>query len=83
MAATLFTLHYMSLSVICAAISCPITLALFGADTLWTVLLCTLGVLLLIWRHKGNIRRLLDGTEPKFSFRDSGSQPTCARTAEK
>lgn len=64
----LFTVKYMSLSVICAAISCPVTLLMFGAP-LSVEVFCLLSVGLLVWRHKENIKRLANGTEPKFSLK--------------
>lgn len=65
----LFTVKYMSLSVMCAAVTCPVTLLVTGADpgTFW---FCLAGVLLLIARHAPNIRKLADGTESKFSLSD-------------
>lgn len=63
----LFTVKYMSLSVICAAVSCPITLAIVGIS--YPVMVCCiLSVFLMIWRHKENIVRLARGTERKFSL---------------
>ena len=64
----LFTVKFMSLSVIIAGISCPITLAIFGTP-LPVLILCILSVALMTWRHKENIKRLIKGTEPKFSLK--------------
>lgn len=64
----LFTVKFMSLSVIIAGISCPITLAIFGTP-LPVLILCILSVTLMTWRHKENIKRLIKGTEPKFSLK--------------
>lgn len=66
----LFTVKYMSLSVIVAALTCPITLALFGADHWTVILIVSLSTLFLIYRHKENIKRLFKGTESKFSLLD-------------
>lgn len=66
----LFTVKYMSLSVIVAAISCPISLALFGADSWAVIVIVSVSTLFLIYRHKENIKRLLNGTESKFSLLD-------------
>ncbi len=62
----LFTVQIMSISSICAAVSCPITLACFGFSHIVVLICCVLSVLLLIWRHKANIVRLAHGEEPKF-----------------
>ena len=66
----LFTVKYMSFSVIAAALSCPITLALFGADHWTVILIVSVSTLFLIYRHKENIKRLIKGTESKFSLLD-------------
>ena len=65
----LLTVKYMSLSSVCAALSCPITLAIFGAENIATWIFCTLGVLLVIWRHLPNLFRLANGKEPKFHLK--------------
>ena len=65
----LFCTKYMSLSVIIAAISCPISLALFGTDAPQTMIFCLLSVILMILRHRSNIERLIKGTENKFSLK--------------
>jgi len=46
---------------------------LYGAEG--TLLPATLTALaaLAVWRHRGNIRRLLDGTEHRFNFRRRAS----------
>ncbi len=66
----LFTVKYMSLSVMIAALSCPITLSLFGADHWSVIVIVTMSTLLLIYRHKENIKRLREGNESKFSLSD-------------
>lgn len=70
----LFTVKYMSLSVIVAAISCPLSLLLFGADHWSVIVIVSVSVLLLIFRHKENIKRLISGTESKFSLSDKKKQ---------
>lgn len=62
----LFTVRYMSLSVMIAGWCCPVLLALFGTEHLAVILICIASVLLMTYRHKGNIRRLIAGTESKF-----------------
>ena len=73
----LFTVRYMSLSVIVAGWCCPALLALFGT----VMILCVASVLLMTFRHKANIRRLLAGTESKFYLR-SGKSKSAQETAE-
>lgn len=61
----LFTTKYMSLATIVGMLTCPATLILVKADVP-TICFCCAGVLFMIWRHKGNIKRLATGCETKF-----------------
>ncbi len=65
----LFTIKYMSVSTMLAAITCPPLFLVFGYETIWVPIICTASVLLLLFRHKDNIKRLIQGTEKKFTFR--------------
>lgn len=67
----LATTKYMSLSVIISFLSCPLSLLYFCHPPLETEILCILCVALLVFRHKENIKRLLKGTESKFTLRKS------------
>lgn len=59
---------YMSLSSILTLLAGAVTLCF--THTHLAALLLTFGaVLLVIWRHRSNIARLISGTEKKFSFR--------------
>ncbi len=65
----LFVTKYMSLSVIAAAVSCPVSLLLLGTAHTATWFLC-LGVsLLMIICHRENIKRLLAGKESRFHLK--------------
>lgn len=66
----LFTLHYMSLASMCAGISCPLTLAACKTESPYVIIICIVSVVLMIWRHKENIKRLVKGTETKFYLFD-------------
>ena len=60
-----FFLRISSLSALVAAVSAPVfCLMLFGLHPY--TLACGVIALLLIWRHKTNIRNLLAGTEPRI-----------------
>ena len=64
--------HYMSLAAVCGLLSCPFVLALVGVQSPWVLVLMGALSLLVLYRHKGNIRRLLTGTESKFSWGSKG-----------
>ena len=65
---------YMSLSSILTLFSGAVTLTI--VKTPFPALFLTYGaVLLVIWRHRGNIARLVAGTEKKFSFRKKKPEP--------
>ena len=66
--------RYVSLASISAAASLPLLVYLFYADApgLAPPLIVSAGtsaaMVLVIWRHRPNIRRLLEGSEPRFSL---------------
>ncbi len=68
----LFTTKYMSLSTVTAMLSCPITLILVRAD-MHVICFCAVSVLYIAARHKENFKRLVAGTENKFSLRKKAS----------
>jgi glycerol-3-phosphate acyltransferase PlsY len=76
-AAAFFTTRYVSLASIIAAIALPIvvlSLMLFGWVEGWSFFYFALAAaLLVIWRHRSNIQRLIAGTEHRFGpKRDDG-----------
>lgn len=71
----LFTVKIMSVSSISAGISCPISLACFGFAHPVVLVCCILSVILLIWRHKANVVRLVHGEEPKFRLFGKNEKP--------
>lgn len=62
----LFTIKFMSLSSMAASASCPISLLILGYDHLAVPIIALLCAVLLIWRHKANIVRLIKKEESKF-----------------
>ncbi len=64
----LFTVQIMSVSSLTAALSCPVSLALFGFAHPVVMVCCVLSVILLFWRHKPNLVRLAHGKEPRFKL---------------
>ena len=78
----LFFSRYVSLASIVAAAFAPFYQALIWGlepQLLALVLMC----LLLVWRHEGNIRKLLAGTESKFGQKAAGASPAAATKAPK
>ena len=72
---------FMSLSSILTLLAGAVTLIIVKIHT--PALFLTFGaVLLVIWRHRGNIARLVAGTEKKFSFRKKKSAPESEETAK-
>lgn len=65
-AAVLLLSRYMSVASISAAVTCPIALAIVGSPSPATLAICTASSAFLIFRHKANIRRLIEGTETPF-----------------
>ena len=61
--AGLLLTRYSSVAGIAAAASAPVSAALWGAESLFPMLLGF--ALLVVWKHHGNIARLRAGTEPR------------------
>jgi len=62
----LYFTRYVSLGSLCAAVALPILMALLGPPSRNTVTLCLLISLVVIYKHRENIHRLLTGQENKF-----------------
>ncbi len=60
---------YMSVSSCVSSVTCPIALALLGADSAAVIIVSVLSALLVVVRHRENFRKLLNGTESKFTFK--------------
>jgi glycerol-3-phosphate acyltransferase PlsY len=67
---TFATTRLVSLSSIAAAVCAPIVLWLFSCPPAW-IFMSLLMALMVILRHRGNIQRLLSGTEPRFGATSS------------
>ncbi len=65
----LLTTKYMSLATMVAMLVCPLLLVLFGADSVFSVVLYVIDVLFMIYRHRANIKRLFSHSESKFVFK--------------
>lgn len=61
-----FTTRYVSLASIVAALTIPVSVWFFHREGLVVPIAMTLLGLLVIWRHRANIQRLIAGTEHRF-----------------
>ena len=68
------TTRYVSLGSVAAAVSFPITTHFVFRDGFSTALSVCIS-LLVLWAHRGNIKRLLNGTESKFHFHVNAPKP--------
>lgn len=66
----IFLTRYMSLSVLCAAVTAPVTMLILGVENPWIIVLTALCVLFMIWKHRKNIQRLISGTESRFTLKN-------------
>ena len=57
--------RYVSLASVLAAISLPLLMAA-GTSSNANLVVALVAMLLVLWRHRSNIQRLLNGTEPKL-----------------
>jgi glycerol-3-phosphate acyltransferase PlsY len=66
--------RYSSLAALVTAVLAPIYVQLMHGSTQRTVAVAVMSVLL-VWRHRANISKLLDGTESKLGSRAKASPP--------
>lgn len=71
--------QYVSLGSVSAAAAMPLLIYFLWAPRHAPALIITFGTLavslLVIYKHRGNLQRLIEGTEPKFSFsKDKGAE---------
>jgi glycerol-3-phosphate acyltransferase PlsY len=62
----LLVTKYMSVATLSSMLVCPISLVILQSASWGVIVLCTLSVLFIVYRHKENIKRLFNGTENKF-----------------
>lgn len=72
---TAFVFRYSSLGALVAAIAAPIAAAAFNAGV-WAIGFCALLAALIYWRHRANIARLMNGTEPKLGAKKQAADET-------
>ena len=61
--------RYVSLASMLAAISLPLLMAA-GTSSNANLVVALVAMLLVLWRHRSNIKRLINGTEPKLNQKD-------------
>ena len=61
--------RYVSLASVLAAISLPLMMAA-GTSSNANLVVALVAMLLVLWRHRSNIKRLINGTEPKLNQKD-------------
>ena len=66
--AVAFFTRYSSLAALVAAVAAPVYLALFGLY--WLITPAAFCAVLIYWRHRGNIQRLLTKTEPRIGEKE-------------
>ena len=70
--------RYVSLGSVTAAVAMPLLMYFFWAPHHAPPLVITFGALavamLIVYKHDGNLQRLVRGTEPKFSFRRKNAE---------
>ena len=64
---------YVSLGSICAGISFPLISLYVYRDPVIVLAALLIGAMV-VWQHRGNIRRLLSGTESKFKFHNKSGE---------
>ncbi|MEO8206978.1 MAG: glycerol-3-phosphate 1-O-acyltransferase PlsY [Chthoniobacterales bacterium] len=65
-----FTTRYVSIASIAASIALPaslLVLYIMGRTDIWLLTTGSVMCALALWMHRGNIARLLNGTEPRFA----------------
>ena len=59
---------------ICAAISLPIWSFLFYGGNVPLLIVSIIIAIAVVFAHRSNIQRMMNGTEPKFSFKSKGEK---------
>lgn len=65
---------WVSLGSVWAGAAFPVTTLIFYRDPVLVILALVSGGLL-VWKHRGNIQRILNGTESKFAFHHKEKKP--------
>jgi acyl-phosphate glycerol 3-phosphate acyltransferase len=72
----LFLTRFVSVASILGVASCGIWMALLGTPSSY-VAYCVMGFIWVTARHRANIKRLLNGTEPRIGSKTKIEPPTC------
>ncbi|BEV36678.1 glycerol-3-phosphate 1-O-acyltransferase PlsY [Synechococcus sp. M16CYN] len=63
--ATIFLFRIVSLSSVVAALSLPVLMVVSGQSSAYLAI-ALMAMVLVLWRHRSNVKRLIAGTEPKI-----------------
>jgi glycerol-3-phosphate acyltransferase PlsY len=66
--------RFVSLGSMAAGIAYPVAVAAFGVGAPWCIVVASLSAALLLFRHKPNIIRLINGSENRISFSRKGNK---------
>jgi glycerol-3-phosphate acyltransferase PlsY len=64
---------YMSVSSCVSSVTCPVMLAILGAESVYVIIISAASALLVVVRHKENFKKLIKGTESKFTLKKKES----------
>lgn len=67
--------RYVSLGSVAAAVACPFFSLYFFWGNWFSVALCTLAALTVVWAHRENIKRLLAGNERRIGDKKGSARP--------
>ena len=62
-------IKYMSVASCISSVACPILLSVFGAESIAVIIISVASALLVVFRHKENFKKLMQGTESKFTLK--------------
>ncbi|MBR7080044.1 MAG: glycerol-3-phosphate acyltransferase, partial [Treponema sp.] len=62
-------IRYMSVASCISSVTCPVVLALLGAESIVVIIISAVSALLVVFRHKENFKKLIQGTESKFTLK--------------
>lgn len=65
---------YMSVASCVSSVTCPVVLAMLGAESSAVIMISAASALLVVFRHKENFKKLMQGTESKFTLKKKSAE---------